>query len=603
VKVGKLGERRATAPSPPHHSPGTKGISFLYLANVIGAMLGTLLTAILLIELVGLGNSLRIAAAVNFVIGAISVLLGAAHTVDRWSPGVTMEPSAKPGVRRTFAVAVLFTTGFLSMAMEVVWTRAFTPVLRTTIYSFASLLAVYLLATWSGSFLYRRRLVRGTVMSTERLLAYLSIVVFLPVLFNDPRLSLPFWIHTGIVLSSIYPFCALLGYLTPKLIDDYAVGVPRAAGRAYAWNILGCILGPLLAAYLLLPYLGVKQALVLLALPLIGFAVAGLRRAWSSPLPAVAVIVLLVALVSGSLLLVTSYEEPRFLGRAEIRRDHVATVIARGEGRRKELYVNGIAMTYMTPITKIMAHLPLLALPREPKSACVICLGMGATLRSLLSWDIEATAVELTPSVRDSFGFFFSDASQLVARSNCRIVVDDGRRFLRRTGRTFDVITIDPPPPAEASGVSLLYSTEFLQLVKSRLATNGVFQHWFMGGEKLTLQAVARSLADSFRYVRVFHSIEDWGFHFLASDSPIVLPTPEEAAARLSPNATRDLVEWTPEWDVRRLMSEVLSREIPLKDVLGRDPSVVITDDRPYNEYFLLRRSVNKLTGRHESAH
>ena len=48
-----------------------------------------------------------------------------------------------------------------------------------------------------------------------------------------------------IVLASICPFCAFLGYLTPSLIDEYAAGHPAVAGRAYALNVLGCILGPL----------------------------------------------------------------------------------------------------------------------------------------------------------------------------------------------------------------------------------------------------------------------------------------------------------------------------------------------------------------------
>ena len=58
----------------------------------------------------------------------------------------------------------------------------------------------------------------------------------------------------ALLLASIVPFCALLGYLTPGLIDEYAGGNPTRAGRAYALNVLGCILGPLFACYVLLPH-------------------------------------------------------------------------------------------------------------------------------------------------------------------------------------------------------------------------------------------------------------------------------------------------------------------------------------------------------------
>src|SRR5258708_37523976 len=71
-----------------------------------------------------------------------------------------------------------------------------------------------------------------------------------------------------IVLASIGPFCALLGYLTPRLIDQWAGGNPRQGGRAYGINILGCILGPLVASYFLLPWLREGHALLILSGPL-----------------------------------------------------------------------------------------------------------------------------------------------------------------------------------------------------------------------------------------------------------------------------------------------------------------------------------------------
>jgi len=57
------------------------------------------------------------------------------------------------------------------------------------------------------------------------------------------------------------------GYLTPSLIDEHAAGHPTDAGQAYAINVLGCILGPLFACYVLLPYLSERYALILLGLP------------------------------------------------------------------------------------------------------------------------------------------------------------------------------------------------------------------------------------------------------------------------------------------------------------------------------------------------
>jgi spermidine synthase len=157
-------------------------------------------------------------------------------------------------------------------------------------------------------------------------------------------------------------------------------------------------------------------------------------------------------------------------------------VISIGDGMRKRLLVNGIGITRLTPITKVMAHLPLAFLQNKPVSSLVICFGMGTTYRSLLSWNIEATAVELVPSVVDAFAYYFDDADLILNNPMGKIVIDDGRRFLMRTSETFDVITIDPPPPVEAAGSSLLYSEEFYDLVKLHLNEGGILQQWFPYG-------------------------------------------------------------------------------------------------------------------------
>jgi spermidine synthase len=125
-----------------------------------------------------------------------------------------------------------------------------------------------------------------------------------------------------------------------------------------------------------------------------------------------------------------------------------------------------------------------------------------------------------------------------------RIVIDDGRRFLSRTRKKFDAIAIDPPPPIEAAGSSLLYSSEFYELAKLRLNPHGILQAWIPHGvPPPTVQAILRSLSEAFPYVRSFGSIESWGTHLLASMEPI-LRSPQELAERLPAGALRDLMEW-----------------------------------------------------------
>jgi spermidine synthase len=565
----------------------TTGFSFLYLANVIGAVLGTILAADVLVELLGFHHTLLLAGCTNFLIAAVSITLAREKRYsDKEKAAARIKPNV--GAGNLAAIVILFITGFTSMSAEVVWTRAFTPILNTTIYAFALVLGVYLAATAIGSFVYRRHLAKHAVLSNAVLAAGLAITSFLPLTLNDPRLDL----RTFGVEVSLFPVCALLGYLTPKLLDTYSRGDPHRAGRAYAINVVGCVIGPLVASYVLLPQWGVKGSLILLALPfvLLLVAYAGQLR---GPVRVSA------GLLTGAFLAFSygaslSHEE-KYPG-GIVRRDYTATVISTGEGMDKHLYVNGRGITILTTITKEMAHLPLAYHSGTPRSALVICFGMGTTYRSLLSWGIKTTAVELVPSVKKAFSYYHADALLVLQNPLGKVVIDDGRRYLKRTSDTFDVVTIDPPPPIEAAGSSLLYSTAFYDLVKERLAPGGVLQQWYPGGPGPEAEAISRSIAVSFPYVKTYRSLYGTGLHILASRQPLKAPTPDQFVRRLPQAARKDLMEWIPAGkEIHEVARLILSQEVFLESVLGDNPQRMITDDRPFNEYYLLRRNWAKL--------
>jgi spermidine synthase len=58
------------------------------------------------------------------------------------------------------------------------------------------------------------------------------------------------------------------------------------------------------------------------------------------------------------------------------------------------------------------------------------------------------------------------------------VKVSDGRHELLRTQKQFDLITLEPPPPS-ASGVVNLYSRDFYELAKSKLAPDGLLAQWW----------------------------------------------------------------------------------------------------------------------------
>ncbi|MGA7237967.1 MAG: fused MFS/spermidine synthase [Bryobacteraceae bacterium] len=559
--------------------------SFLYLANVMGAIAGTVVPAFVLIELYGFYGTLRIAAALNVLLAAAVWAASSRAVEDKKFTAVAQRTE---GFSSSSSILwLLFTTGLCSMAMEVIWIREFTVYLGNVVYAFAAILAMYLGATFTGSLIYRRRMTRG-----DSAWIVLGLASLLPLLFADPRLPLPGEQYTleGFLFGAVRAglgvilFSGLAGYLTPMLVDRWSAGDPDRAGRAYAVNVVGSILGPLVAGFGVLPWAGEHWGLCLVALPLfaIGFATAfgvGSRKQ------------LFAACAAASLLLLIFTRDygAKFPHRVELR-DYAATVIATGEGMDKRLLVNGTGMTVLTPITKVMAHLPLTLLGRPAEKTLVICFGMGTTFRSMMSWDLKTTAVELIPSVPKVYGYFHADGPELLRSPLARLVIDDGRRFLERSGERYDAIVVDPPPPVSAPTSGLLYSRQFYAIMKPHLTPGGIVQVWFPGGDDATLAAIARAFRDAFPYVRTFESIEGWGIHFLGRMEPFPFPTGEQLASRLPPRAAADLVEWQDGETPSAMMDRVLAGEKKVDDLIGLDPAQApISDEHPINEYFLLR--------------
>jgi predicted membrane-bound spermidine synthase len=135
-----------------------RSFSYLYLANVVGACAGTLVSAFLLIELFGFHRTLGLTAILNVLVAAGALALSmmrpaaaAAHVPPRGRDEVRAAGALGGGGTLT----LLFMTGLASLAMEVVWIRQFAPHLGPLVYSFGAILSIYLAATAIGSWWYR----------------------------------------------------------------------------------------------------------------------------------------------------------------------------------------------------------------------------------------------------------------------------------------------------------------------------------------------------------------------------------------------------------------------------------------------------------------
>ena len=141
----------------------------------------------------------------------------------------------------------------------------------------------------------------------------------------------------------------------------------------------------------------------------------------------------------------------------------------------------------------------------------------------------------------------------------------------------------------ETAGSSLLYSREFYEVAKEHLKPNGILQAWFPMGDAVTFQAVLRSLLQSFPHVRCFQGVGRTGTHLLASMEPIERRKGAELVSDLPPKAKEDLCQWSSLTPAESL-DQVLAEEFSAEKLLDTKSNVLITDDQPYNEYFLLRR-------------
>jgi spermidine synthase len=572
-----------------------RSFSYLYMANVAGAVAGTHVP-LFLIELLGFRGTLRVGAACNCLIAVSALALS--RTLRRPIP-TESDQAAAPLPSRSGGnqiLALLFLSGLTCMAMEVVWVRCYTPYFGTVVYAFAAILGVYLLATFLGSVVYRLWSSRRTE-ENPLIWTVLATCALLPLLAASPFIQMD---HVLRLVLGVAGFTGLLGFITPMLVDRFSAGDPGKAGAAYATNVVGCILGPLLAGFGLLPLMSERWALIVLALPWLMVGLAPLRPAAHSRLAARGAVYALLALAAWLMVVGRDYEEkfPEHI----VLRDSTATVIATGSGMDKDLLINGYSMTNLTPITKVMAHLPLAFLDRRPQDALVICFGMGTTFRSLHSWGISVTAAELVPSVPRLFSYYHDDGQAVLASPLAHVVIDDGRRYLERTQQQYDVITIDPPPPLQAAGSSLLYSEEFYRMARQRLRPGGILQQWLPANSEddpVDVAAVARSVRNSFSYVRAF--ADEFGIHFLCSDRPLPARNARDLIQRMPGNALTDLTEWDvePGDDIVNAaylrLNTLLSEELNLDELIAASPETpALTDDRPINEYYILRKRLRR---------
>ncbi|MGL5165445.1 MAG: fused MFS/spermidine synthase [Afipia sp.] len=491
------------------HASGTVGR--VYAANTLGAVGGTLVTTFLLIPTFGLSTTLALCAAVNLL---CAIAIWRYSGPARASTVPTQRPNALIGL------APLFLTGLLGIGYEVLTIRVISQILENTIYTFAMLLAAYLLGTAFGATL-RNRLARSLSDSAALTTALVIATSFaciggvivlawsetiLAALQNllpqtmAGRLGAEFGVAAAAFLPPTIAMGALFTQLA-QLVRDREGNL----GTALAINTLGAALAPILFGPLLIPLIGTKFGFVLIALSYL-LMLPNLRRTTTA----------LAALTSAAAVALTLAPlSLRFVktppgGELVWHRDGVMAAVSVISNRAGEYHLqvnNNFRMGGTASIRSDYreAHIPLLLHP-SPKRALFLGLGTGATLSAAGDHPgLAADGVELVPEVVESFSRFEKSAPNLGRNPDLHIHIADARRFVRATGDSYDVIVADLYHPS-VDGSGALYAREHFAAIRSRLAEGGLFAQWLPLHQLdlTTLRVIVRTFLAEFPNVTAY---------------------------------------------------------------------------------------------------
>jgi spermidine synthase len=471
----------ATAPT-----VGRRG-GALYALNTLGGVCGIAAMGFGLPLAVGVGTSYAVAAAANGLAGLLALWIGD-------GPPPSAPPAARevaPGPRVLPLVAA--GTGLLGIGLEILWTVLFAQILHNSVYSFAAVSLVFLLSIAVGaeiSALLLRRLPAARVAAGGLIGAAIGSVggVWAFVYWTGGlgyfgmETGLPEYVARIVALAAVTegPGTIAAGAVLPALWSAYGerLVVARTVGELTALNLLGGVVGALLAGFVALPWIGLRAAFLLAGVAYVLLAQAltwhdpGLRRLGYGCL-------LAIALLDPMHLPLTHLDAGETLRVIRESASGIVTVVDTGDDLQLRLdnyYVLGGSAAETTE--RRQGLLPLLLHPR-PQRVAFIGMATGISASAAVALRVpDTTVIELVPDVAALARAHFSAwNARLLDQPGVHLIVDDARRHLTAATSSFDVIVSDLFIPWHASAGSL-YSREMYETVARRLAEGGLFCQW-----------------------------------------------------------------------------------------------------------------------------
>ncbi|HYC57814.1 MAG TPA: fused MFS/spermidine synthase [Candidatus Binatia bacterium] len=508
--------------------------AYVYTFNTFGAFAGALAAGFYIIPELGLRGSVVSMGLVNLAAGLGFAVLGAR------TPGVMPTALAKEGsathagseVVSGLVVALL--SGFAMMTLQVAANRIGAFSLGSSQFTFSIVVAAFVFGIAAGSLAVTAfRSIPSFILPLSQ---WLLIATLLLLYFSVD--DAPYWAHRlrveypstpdaflsyhaavfrwllAVSLLSI----ALSGATLPLIFHDLRRQLGELgslAGRIYAWNTLGSLLGALVGGYLLLFVVDLHQvyriavgALVLGAWLLSARLGRPARNAGT-----VAAVICLATLVllptwspkqlasglfrrrqpmtytgAGPESFFRHFNEERPPDYLAYYRDDPSVSVAVTKYAIAEDIVQGAVITNGKSdssiptddrTTSLQALIPALFAERAER-AFVVGIGTGMTASVLGSLESirEVHVAEISQAMIDALPYLDDLNGGLLGNPKVEIVRSDAYRALRKSEGRYDVIVSEPSNPWVA-GVELLYTTEFLQSARDRLTPGGIYGQWF----------------------------------------------------------------------------------------------------------------------------
>ena len=584
-------------------SGSAKLIGWLYGLNTLGAGVGAFVGGWFLIGTFGFDKAVYVGAALNLVVAAGGLLLARGLDLTVASPGPKAAIAAPAGEDVVWRWSLLvFISGFLIVALQIVWYRLVGVLLQSNGYSFSLVLAVFLLGDAAGllvgarvidriadprRFFFLMQGVATTLALCGAWYVYFAIGAgLLPSSFVDRDLMsgkpADIAVIVFLLLIVVLPASFIMGFSFPvvqKAVQRDLDLLGSRVGLVQLANIVGNSMGSLVAGLLLLDMVGTAGTLKLLVAIGLAFALlqlAGPRATRWAYLPAAVLVAGLLFFPGGDAFwrrLHGLKEE-----KAIIAEDKTGLSLLKMSGADNgRLYIQGHSQSQL-PFTTVHAFLGAIGplTHDEPKRVLVIGSGTGGTpyAAGLNPATEKVRVIEIVAPVIETLHDYVNEGGrsgidQLLANKKFEVVVADGRHALAHDAARYDVIEADAILPKTALS-GLLNSQEFFRQVRAKLAPGGIYVQW------APTQRSIETFRSVFPYVTMVHPA------MIGSDRPIpyarekvlaLLERPEIAAHLKAARVDRgELQKWIEDKKIEPLNNgQVVAATSPNTDFFPRD--------------------------------